>query len=249
LFVLFGLGLALMTFVAGGLDVGPMAILIAAHLALGAALIAGVRLARWIPAALFAVLAVLGPIETIRDLGVVADADIVPVANALAMAALSTWLCAVAALRLLRTSERPSRLTPRIAGAAIAVVAATHVYAAIRTGAPWLPGAPRPGDDLAVGMSLSISTSGAWIGGFPGWPLWHALAGVAGLGLVVGGRAARASASALIGLLLYVAVAGLFFDPLGDTAFRALDAVLVAIPLYLLVWLRVELGRSDRYTM
>lgn len=254
--ILFGLAIALLSVAIGSyggfFDDGELVwgfAIVGGFLGLGALLVAKLRPARWLAALGLVVLAVFSLKGTIGELGgdlvdAIREAPLL-VANMLAMTVLTAWLCASGALHLLRAPAQPPRsLTARIAGVAIALVAASHVSAAIQADVPWLDSGF--GRGTLSGVSLSISSTGASIYGFFGWPLWHVLAGIAGLALAITGRGriARVATTALIGLVIYVAASGLVFDSIADFGSRTMIAAVAAILIYLFAWLRSTTARS-----
>jgi hypothetical protein len=193
-----------------------------------------VRPARWLVAAGVAFVsayAVYGLVDVLPGAQPQSWQEWLVVGDAIASTSLAVWLGVRAVWILIDRARAPSRVTPRIVGGFLVVVAATHLsWIAL-----WEPGAD-------IGTQLSLSPGGVFLFGFTGWPVWHGVLAAIGLGLALApARWVAHFATLLIVLVLYAVPASLG----GPLVIWQLPAML-ALPLYMAVWLRVELGRATR---
>ena len=150
------------------------------------------------------------------------------VADAIASTTLTAWLGARAVWILVDRARDPSHVTPRIVGIFTIAVASAHL-ALIPA---WDPG-------ISAGLELNLSPTGIILIGFTGWQVWHGALALAGLGLAIAPRRmARHFALLLVLLVVYIIPTSLA----GAMVMWQMTALL-AIPLYMTIWLRVELGR------
>jgi hypothetical protein len=153
------------------------------------------------------------------------------VADAIATTALTAWLGARGVWILLDRARGPSRATPRLVGGLLVIVAAAHL-SLIEV---WTPDGP-------TGTQLSMGSEGVVVLGFTGWQIWHGLLAATGLGLALApARWAAYVATLLVVLVLYVVPASL-----GGPLMIWQEPVMLALPLYMAMWLRVELGLLRR---
>lgn len=165
-------------------------------------------------------------------------------ANALASTVLLLWLQARAIQVLLDRPLRGGAITARIAGGALAIIAASHLSLTLAYGFAW--------DGLEGSWALTISTSGTQLFGFPGWPVWHAALLAVACALLLGrGRLLRLAATSamvlfalLFPLVLYTTMQSPFPSPF-DLAPVLLSAVLGLVPAYLFWWLRSEIAIAE----
>lgn len=193
--------------------------------------------------ALLAVLCVIGLVKLVVEIAgapELALAELFHAANPAATIVLFLWLQVSGFLVLMSRPPGRGHVTARIAGAALAVIAAGHLELAHQIGS-----AP---EGMAGTWTFSATDSGIWFLGFPGWPIWHAALLIAACGLLVGrGRLHRHAATALLllvailcPLVLFTLVQAELPDPVvvGLVAFAAAT---MAVMVYLVWWLRDEL--------
>jgi hypothetical protein len=230
LFVLIGLTFASWLALPGW-DLG-IAVAAAVAIAIGIALFAKWRWARWLAALAVIVTGGDAMFDLVRAIatsdGPVAASQLV---NAIATTLLDAWLAARCAWIVIDRSRGPLRATRRLAGAVLVIVAASNLALVSQ----WDPHAP-------AGLTFSFSALGIFVLGFIGWPIWHGLLLLVGLGLAVAPeRAARHAA-----ILLAVLVAYLIPMAFSSGFDVALMAGPLALPLYAACWLAAELGRDAR---
>jgi hypothetical protein len=232
-------------------EVDPLAwVVMGAMGAIGIGLLFRARVARVVAGLGFLAYAVAVPItlaRTVIDGGLPPESSslslrgamLLGIANAVATAALSVWLC-VRALQVLRgRALRASLATARVVGATLAVVAANHLWIAV------VGGTGLALSELGA-LSISVSTQGTQVLGFLGWPIWHLVLLASALAMLVAPRRIVERVATL--LVLWLAclippaiVSAVQFNIGGIGTFFV---IMVAIPVYLAWWLRDELRSS-----
>jgi hypothetical protein len=223
----FALTLGVMSISAPDLEV---AIAIALGVAVGIGLMLCWRWLRWLVAAAMLVdvgASVYDLADWVRSNG---DLPRLAIVNAVASSALLVWLSACA-IRILLDRTPPVRsVTPRIAGAALAVTMATNLLL--------LP------FDATGGASLGFSSAGTTVFGFVGWPIIDGVIGLAGLALLLGSmRIAKHAAT----IVLIVAIAmPLIIVATARFGFAGDVVSITFMPIYLAWWLRASIGDALR---
>ncbi len=208
--------------------------------ATGIGLLFAARVARVLAGLLLLAFAVGAPISLLRTLArsPMEGADLMRwllVGNAVAMTLLLTWMC-IRGIQVLLGRPRGARVvTVRLAGGALAVVAANHLWWAAQVGFEW-----------TAAWSIQISHQGMQLMGFPFWPLWHVALLAVALAMVAGprrilGHAATALMLLFAGLVPLVIVAAIRTDLL--VVAELTIAGMMLVPVYLAWWLRDELRR------
>jgi hypothetical protein len=196
--------------------------------------------------ALLAVLSAIGLVQLVVEIAGALDlalAELFPVANPAVTILLFLCLQVSGFLVLIGRPLRRGHVTSRIAGGALAVIAASHLELAREMGS--MP------EGMAGAWTFSATDSGIWFLGFPGWPIWHAALLVVACGLLVGrGRLHRHAATALF-LLLAILFPLVVFTLVQASVPAPVAVGLVAfaagtmtVMVYLAWWLRDEVGRS-----
>ncbi|HEX3760587.1 MAG TPA: hypothetical protein VHW23_17855 [Kofleriaceae bacterium] len=235
-----------------GRDVWPWVILgVIAVVAIG--LMVHARIARAVVGLGVAACGAIAPHTLISELCAAAPLDgwtplaVLAIANAIATTALGVWLCVRAIQALLGRTWAPSLVTARLTGAVLAVAAANHLWLAAAVGA-------RLGLSDA-GFSMGLSTHGAQLAGFVGWPLWHLALAAIGLMMLAGPRRLVALAATLlvgwsallVALVVLTSVVGIVVldAPRLGMMLTTYAAFLAAVFAYLAWWLRDEIRRQD----
>jgi hypothetical protein len=206
----------------------------------GVGLLFGALFARILGGLLFLGGVVFSPISLIQALDLSSTPGsldlgwLLSVGNAVATMLLLVWLCVRAIQVLLGTTRRTSAVTARLAGGALAVIAANHLWLATQIGFGW-----------QGSWAVNISPRGAQFVGFLGWPIWHLAVLLAALVLLVGPRRILGGAAAAL-MLLFAGMVPLVIIAAARTGFFELQllpllAGMVLLPVYLLWWLRDEL--------
>lgn len=242
--------LAIMLMVMSILLVGPLDdvgwgwAVIAVFATMGFGLIARARFARVI-AGLACVTGLVLSVPAIYEMWSRVEIDdldvttVLALANSIATTLLGLWL-GVRALLVILGRARTTTLTARLVGGTIVVVAANHLWLAYLYGFSW-----------RGGFSISLATEGTRFLGFPGWPLWHVGALLAGLVLVAGPRRSITPAStALMGLsflLVPLMCVAEMSDHLVDVPLFMFMSAMTLLVAYLAWWLRTEARLQTRY--
>jgi hypothetical protein len=159
------------------------------------------------------------------------------IANAIATTLLLIWMC-LRGIQMLLGRSRASRVTPRLVGGALALVAAHHLWWASEVGFAW-----------TGSWSIRISPEGTSFVGFPYWPLWHVALLVVALVMLAAPRRMLGQATTALMLLFaslvpLVIVAAIWTDFFVVAQLPILGMML--IPVYLCWWLSDELRRAER---
>lgn len=172
------------------------------------------------------------------DLGVC-----VALLNAMATAVLLVWLLIRAIQVLVDRPLRGGPFTARLVGGALALIAVSHLHSATVIGFAW--------GSLDGMLSLSVSSSGTSLAGFPGWMLWHAALLVVSALLLLGRAQRRLAATGLAALfallvllVLAVGVRSVTTETL-DVPLAAFSVGLALLPAYLAWWLRDEIAAAQ----
>jgi hypothetical protein len=216
-------------------DVDPTAILALAILvaltAIGVGLIRGSAIAKKLAIGLFGIFSVGDVVHVVRGFVDLGDAEwsVTAVADALVTSVLAVWL-SVRAIQVLLGRFQARAATARLVGIALAVIALAHLQLA------------RSSVDVPGTFSLSLSASGIWLAGFPGWQYWHAGLLAVGIALVASPRRFLRHVATVLLLL----VVGLFVPVavmLGTEPFALvwMFGGSLAIIGFLVCWLRAEL--------
>lgn len=212
--------------------------------ATGVGLVVGSRAASVAAQVLLLLCMILGPVGLVGALANTGAAALdgrrlFAIGNAIFTTALWAWIC-FRGLQVLRGKNlRAAVFTSRLTGAALAAIAANHLYEAALMGS-FASGFAAPGS-----FAFRIGLEGTALYGFAGWPLWHvALLFTAAVFLVAPRPRLVKAAGALAGLFALVlplslgALAGLSE---GELAVFAPVLVMMLLPILLAWWLREEL--------
>jgi hypothetical protein len=252
----FRLGVLVLAFTAMNLSLamtGPLDhiewgawLMIAAAGVTGIGLLVHARVARAIAGVAVAVAGVLTLVSLAglpgRVTGLAALQDWTPlvlgaVANTVATALLGVWFCIRAIQALLGRPWAATLVTARLTGAALAVIAAHHL---------WLAAMAEVGLGLGSlgGIGISISESGTQLAGFPGWPIWHCGLAIIALMMLAGPRRLVSRAATLLVVWCACLVVLVLIDlPQLMMLLVPFTVLLALILTYLAWWLRDEVRR------
>jgi hypothetical protein len=210
--------------------------------AIGIGLVFRARFARVLGGLLALACVVFAPVSLIGSLAAsppLAGADLawsLSVANAITTTLLLMWLCICALRVVLGRPRRASVITARLAGCALAIVAAEHLWLAYQVGFA-----------STGSWSIHISAQGTQLVGFSGWPLWHAALLIVALVMASGPRQMLGHAATVLLLLFATLVPLVIVAAVGAglLGFELLLFELLLLPVYLSWWLRDELLRAE----
>lgn len=164
---------------------------------------------------------------------------LVALTNPVVTTALSLWFCIRAIQVLLGRQWAATLVTARLTGAALAVIAAHHL---------WFAAAMRIGLGLeSIGITISVSPGGTQLAGFPGWPIWHVVLAILALLMLAGSpRLIARAATLLVVWCACLPVLVLIDAPQLGMQMVAFAGLLTLAFTYLAWWLRDEVHRRVR---